>query len=62
MQNAISYKEIDCTLKIRPHPPKVCISKKRHPGQNFIKNDILSLKVYECFVKITSLYLRALKR
>ena len=50
--------EIDyCTLKIRPHPPKICISKRRHPGKNIIKNDILYLKFNECFVKITFLYL-----
>ena len=41
---------------IRPHYPQTYISKWRHPGKNFIKNDILSFKLYECFIKITFLY------
>ena len=56
-QNSAITEEIDCTLNIRTHPPEICISKRRHPGKNFIKNDALSLKVYECFVKILFLYL-----
>ena len=49
--------EIDCTLKIRAHPPKIWILKRRHPGKNFIKNANLYLKFNEYFVKITFLYL-----
>ena len=40
--------EIDCTLKVRPHSPEICISKRRHPGKNFVKNYILLFKFYEC--------------
>ena len=29
--------EDHCALNIRPHPPKICISKRGHPRKNFIK-------------------------
>ena len=38
--------EIDCALKIRPHPPEICISKRRHLGKNFVKNYILLFKFH----------------
>ena len=50
-------KEIDCTPKIRSHYPQIYILKMRHPRKNFVENDILPFKLYECFVKITFLYI-----
>ena len=51
MAEPATTKEIDCTPKICPHIPQIYILKRRHPGKNLNKYDILYFKFQECVFK-----------